>query len=470
MGSQPVANFDSATAMLHALARYLHGKDFPALGQPRALEHLAGAIDLLGDRAREFIYTWSGWLEAIPPKRLGKVDAEAIARWMVNFYPRRRYPAAMIGSSNGAAVHLCAALGIPWLPQTVLIPVEQSWARPDEPIKDMEAARGPARALLEANPDLQLHHMHDANQDRLMIAHMTYFRVKRLRLGAAFEQFLTETLPPGATIFLLECQRSWPTTQLGERYFFQHGALGGATPEEYLYGSERVTEYLKRYRSPYQRWESPAPDGEQPEAEWGFAPALRADVERLARQRGYRVQRILFTEPEDFSPLVADLYRWWYRQRHLPANRLLVESFILLEPYWTLRTGSTPFWMLFNTEGSLARLERYLDQADAYDDIRLMLFSHGVESVGLPSIERWRAVLARACGQGSFVGVDEQRFPRDFATFIRYHTELKNIPTRYPLPEPLALSQLDAFLAEAGEHYHVQWVDAPFPGAPSLPP
>ncbi len=461
MRSAPVANFDSATAMLRAIARFLHGKDFPALGQPCVLEHLAGAIDVLGDRAREWLYTWSGWLEAIPPRELGKVNAEAIARWMVDFYPHRQYPAAMLGSSNGAAVHLCAALGIPWLPQTYLIPVRQSWARPDEPLKDMEGARGPARALLEANPDLQLHHMHDANQDRLMIAHMTYFRVKRLCLGLAYEQFLTETLPEGATIFLLECQRTWPTTQLGERYFFQHGALGGATPEEYLQGSARVAAYLQRYYSPNSRWESPAPDSEQPEAEWGFAPALRADVERLARQRGYRVRRILFKEPEDFSPLVADLYRWWYGQRHLTPNRLLVESFILLEPYWALRTGSAPFWMLFNTEGSLKQLERYLANVAPYEDIRLMLFSHGVESVGLPSIERWRAVLGQARCQGRFVGVDERRFPRDFAIFARYHRELQTMPARYPLPGPLTLNQLDAFLAETGKHYSVQWTDDP---------
>lgn len=30
-----IANFDSASVMLRALARFLHGQDFPALGQPR---------------------------------------------------------------------------------------------------------------------------------------------------------------------------------------------------------------------------------------------------------------------------------------------------------------------------------------------------------------------------------------------------------------------------------------------------
>lgn len=57
------------------------------------------------------------------------------------------------------------------------------------------------------------------------------------------------------------------------------------------------------------------------------------DVERLARRRGWRVRRLVFTEPEDFSPLVAELYRWWYRERGFDSRRLIVESFILLEPW-----------------------------------------------------------------------------------------------------------------------------------------
>ncbi|HEV8714852.1 MAG TPA: hypothetical protein VGX03_18735 [Candidatus Binatia bacterium] len=105
-------------------------------------------------------------------------DAEQVAAWMVSLYPQHKYPAVMVGSSNGAAVHLCAALGIPWLPQTFLIPVARSGIHPDEPHADAEWAEKPARVLLEKNPDIQLHHMHDPVQDRLMIQRMTYCRPK----------------------------------------------------------------------------------------------------------------------------------------------------------------------------------------------------------------------------------------------------------------------------------------------------
>jgi hypothetical protein len=387
-------------------------------------------------------------------------DADRVARRVVGEYPKRPYPAAVIGSSNGALVHLCAALGIPWLPQTFLIPVRRSGVHPDEPAQDMAWARAPAQALLKANPDVVLHHMHDANQDRLMIQRMTYFRVKRLRLGEAYERFLEEMLMPGATLFLAECGLTWPTVQVGDRHVFQHGALGGATAEEFQCGSPRVEAYLGRYGSHRRRWEAPRPDCERPEAEWGFEPALRADVERLARERGYRLRRITFGEPEDLSPLVADLYCWWYGQRRLPANRLAVESFILMEPWWAVRTGSVPFWMVFNTEPSAAALERYLDGVDRFDEIYLMLFSHGVESVGLVPIERWRAILRRARRRNHFLGVDERTYPRDFATFVNYHGAVpRQIAARYAMPGPLTLRQLGHFLEQAGDRYRVRWIE-----------
>jgi hypothetical protein len=197
------------------------------------------------------------------------VRAEEIARWMIDAYPRRRYPAVAIGSWSGALIHLCAALGIPWLPQTVLIPVRRSGIHPDEPRRDLEAGVEWGRRLLAANPELELHHMHDPNQDHLMIRRMTYFRVKRLRLGDAFERFLGDTLTPGGTIFLSECGITWPTTRIAERHVFQFGAVGGATEEEYFRGGERVAAFLARYGCHRRRWDPRNPTAAPPRPSGG---------------------------------------------------------------------------------------------------------------------------------------------------------------------------------------------------------
>lgn len=459
MSSAPsyIANFDSASAMLRATARFLHGQDFPALGLGAAMKPLARVVNFLPETLRETIYALGGGNEAIRPRRIDTVDAEELATWAVNQYPEREYPAVMIGSSNGAAVHLCAALGIPWLPQTTLIPVQRSGIHPDEMIDDMDWGREPGRRLLEANPELQLHHMHDPNQDRLMIQYMTYFRVKRLTLGRAYKRFIERVLPPDGTIFLLECTRTWPVKQLGERHYFQPGALGGLETEDYFQGSPQVADFLQRYDSHRRQWEPPAPDAEQPEAEWGFEPALRDDVLRFADEKQYRVRRITFAMPEALSPLVADLYRWWYRQRRIIANRLLGESFIAMEPWWALRTGAVPFWTKFAVTSSAANLEEYLQTRPLFDDIYMMLFSHGTESAGLASIERWQSLLAHARREGRFIGVDEMKYPKDFATFGRYHEDVQTIPARYPMPGWLSLDQLDAFLEENTDRYDVTW-------------
>src|SRR5437764_6589658 len=229
-----VADFDSATAMAQSLARYLDARDFPMLGViPKwgapGMKVVGAAVNALPKFAQEWVYIISGAMEALPARRVHEAKTDRIAEWLVDLYPRRKYPAVMIGSSDGALVHLCAALGIPWLPQTCLVPLRRSGVHPDEPMQDLEWAREPARIFIEENPDVQLHHLFDPSQDRLMIRRMSYLRYKRLRLGAAYERFLEDVLEPDGTIWIVDCALKWPVTRLGERHVFQFGAVGGAT-------------------------------------------------------------------------------------------------------------------------------------------------------------------------------------------------------------------------------------------------
>jgi len=292
------------------------------------------------------VYRLGSGGEAVPPGELHALSAEAVAGWMVKQYPRRTYPAAVVGSSSGALAHLAAALGVPFLPQTFLLPVAQPRVHPDEPRHGLAAGLGPARLLLDANPDVALHHMHDPNQDRLSLARMTYFRIKRRRLGRAFSGFLTDTLSPGATLLVAECRLRWPVTRLDDRHVFQFGALGGIPAHEFHHGSpDRRLPTPLRFAPPPVG--PPPANDEAPEAEWGLDPALLADLTSLAEQQGWRLRRLTFDDPEDLSPLVADLHRWWYHRHGLPARRLVIESFVLLDPRLTLTSASVPYWSKF---------------------------------------------------------------------------------------------------------------------------
>ncbi|MXV61705.1 hypothetical protein GS429_06425 [Natronorubrum sp. JWXQ-INN-674] len=453
-------NFDSTTVFVRAAASYLRGEEFPALGMinPK-LAPLGARLNYLPRRARTAIYTQGGANEGVSPDDLGDVDIERFREWVVEQYPTRGYPAVVVGSSNGAAVHLAAMLGVPWLPHTFLVPVRRDMD-PDAIREDVRWGREHARPFLEANPDISLHQMHDPNQDRLMVQKLAYFRTKSRTLGDAYEEFIETVLAPGGTIISLECEYDWPAIDLGDRHSFQVGGLGGLAPEEYYEGSETVAAFLARQNAGIREWDTPEPDGRIPEAEWGFDPALRDDIERLASERGYDMRRLAFDDPRDLSPFVADWYRERYAERDRPIERLLVQSFALVEPWWTMRTGSIPYWAAFNTQSDADCLEEYLENADPYDEIRATLFGHGVESAGLASTDRWRDVLSNARNGHGFVGVDTSEFPYDIETHVRYHRDLPNeIDDRQPHLPPLSIEAFDSRTAEMEEEYAIEWSD-----------
>ncbi|MGW1811222.1 alpha/beta fold hydrolase [Streptomyces sp. NPDC002078] len=101
------------------------------------------------------------------------------------------------------------------------------------------------------------------------------------------------------------------------------------------------------------------------------------------------------------------------------------------------RTGSVPYWTVFGTEASRAGLESYLDASTPYDEIRILLFDHGTDSIGLADAQAWQRTAARAGKIGVLTGVDAAAYPRDFAGFVRSHRELSKIRRRCPMPLPL---------------------------------
>jgi hypothetical protein len=460
-GKKPrsVTGMDSATQGLQSVANYLQGKDL-SVGEPvpQLAAWLAHTMSRLPNSINDAVVTGLGWWDASAPKVMAELRSETQAQWVVNQYPQQQYPAVMIGSSNGAISHLCAALGIPWLPQTLLLCARHSGDK-DDPTQALVWAQDRVQRLLKNNPDLSVYQMHDPNQDRLKVGRVAYFRLKRRQLGTAYRQFLQHQLMPGGTIFLVECKYSWPATQISDRHFFQVGGKGGIDRHEYVQGSSRVTEFLRRQGSKHHQWHSPAANGDWPEAEWGFEPALNADVMAFAADHGLQVRRIVFDDPQAVSPLVADLHRWWYAQLGWPSDRLLVKSFVYLHPWWSLRLGLVPYWQVFNDQTSLHLLRQYLQTTPTFNDIYLTLFSNGIRSMGIAPIDQWRSeILSLARRQGQFLGVQEHFYPRDNGAMIQHYLDLKQLPGQRPLPPPLGLEQLEQFLAVAGDRYAVDWL------------
>jgi hypothetical protein len=408
--SKVVASFDSATVLHAALSAALRGEAFPHLGQGSAAALAVRSAGRLPWPLLRQLYARIGASEGIDPNRLGDVDLGEVAKALVQSIPVRPYPAVLMGSSNGALTHLAAGLQVPWLPGTVLVPVARR-GDPQRPVDAMEFGRRTAGPLLERNRDIALHHMHDQVQDELMVAHMTYFRTKWQELPDAYRAFLSQWLMPGAPVFLAEDTSCWPVTRVSERHVFQAGAQGGRNPDYYL-----------------SRPHTPPADDEAPEAEWGADGGFTSAVERWCRSSGHPLIHITYAGPQAPSAAVATTLREWHRRSGAPADRLVVPSFVLGDPWTTIVKGAVPFWTFFSVEPALDSLRAYLEEAAPYRYVDLMLFQHGVLSAGIADPDQWLRVASARGARASLLGLDARRFPHDIATITRYGPALQALP------------------------------------------
>ncbi|MGW5361171.1 hypothetical protein [Actinopolymorpha pittospori] len=454
-----VAAFDSASAMLRATSRALQGQDFPYVGQGRARALPVRLSGMLPSRVRRSAYARIGAAEGIPAHRLGDVDMDAVAEWVVAQYRHRPHPGVLVGSSNGAAVHLCAATGMAWLPQTLLVPVRWPDNDPDDARAALEFGRRVADPLLERNPHIVLHHMHDGNQDRLMVGGMTYFRLKWTHLPPAYVRFLNECLAPDAPVVTMEDTSYWPTTKVSDRHVFQTGAQGGIDAWEYIDGSPRVAEFLRAQGSSRTRFVAPEPDGHSPEAEWGFEPALGRHVADWAARMGHPLRRVRIPSPQALSGPVATMMRERARAGGGRGDRLLVESFVMLDPVQIDRTGTVPYWTFFAVKPALRETGRYLADAaaagDPYSDVDVLLFPHGVASAGVAPPTAWASLGDHVTGSVRLPIGTLRRWPAHFDALADYGPLLRALPATLPEgahPRPLtpdeALDQLTAAAVE----------------------
>lgn len=158
--------------------------------------------------------------------------------------------------------------------------------------------------------------------------------------------------------------------------------------------------------------------------------------------------------------------RWWYRRRRMRADRLLAQSYVQWDPLWVLRLGMVPFWLRFPMRPSYELLRDYLADVAArdepYAEILINLFSHGLRSPGLVPSEQWRKLAETyARRRGDLIGVDEDAFPVDAGSSVRYQAAYASLPQRHPLPPPLPVTDIAGTLGVTGSAYPIAWVPAP---------
>jgi hypothetical protein len=73
-------------------------------------------------------------------------------------------------------------------------------------------------------------------------------------------------------------------------------------------------------------------------------------------------------------------------------------------------------------------------------------------------VPHWRRLVTSwAKVDGEVIGVDEDAYPLDTGSTLRFQPAFAALPARHPLPAPLDLADVDHFLASSGATDRLSW-------------
>jgi hypothetical protein len=393
---------------------------------------------------------------AAPPADREQVpvhDPEAVADWLVGLYPRpdprpaARYPAVVIGSSHASAVHLAAAMGVPWLPAGYDVRPPRSRVAGEE--NGLVAARRVGQELSALHGDAVIR----CGFDPLARGHIDpiWLSVRWRELPEAYRRFLDATLAPGGTVILTRDLGRWlvrregpVTVQIGRR-------AAGIPPEDYQVGSELLRLASTAAGAVVDPAAYDLGDATGGDGEFGLDQAFVDDLRRWTVTTGRGLRQVVYPRPEPFSAAVADLYRDWLRSEGRTGNRLIVECGRLVAPWQVLRAGLVPYWCEHPLVSAAEALIWWVAGSEPFSEIEALVEPPGMALPTIAGLRRWisvtkfatrRAHVDKRCARAYPLGT----VPASYAGHV-----VRGYPCDLPCPPPLAPQDALTALAGSGE-------------------
>ncbi|HIE47267.1 TPA: hypothetical protein EYP84_00060 [Candidatus Bipolaricaulota bacterium] len=412
---RPLA-FDSAARAVGEVARALGGGG-RGLQEPYP-QAAAPFLWLLRYLPREWRLAVVRWGMSFslghPPAAFDSWDPEEPFTHFVARYPPRTYDAVVLGDPSGGTAHLAALLGAPLLPPCYLLGARHRIG-PD----DMDAYIATARAALrgmqrEEGIEAIVHY--DPLHDRDLVANAALFRIRALKLPAAYRAFIRERLRPGGTIVIAEDTYAWPQIALGDGIWLQLGGLGDVPPAEYLRRYPATGEPVSRR-----------------ESEWGTPEPFVLAAEEFARENDFLVLRLSLPHPDRWSALA---YRA-YRAAGAREGLAILDCFTTMDAQFSKETGIAPLHLVFNTRDSFEFAREFLREERPRKVFLLLHPSYAAsEDLVLPG--EWERALGELGVEIEWVS-DPGFLPDDPYHAFRAAGRLSALSREYRLPEPLAL-------------------------------
>ncbi|MEV7627029.1 hypothetical protein [Actinoplanes sp. NPDC089786] len=347
--------------------------------------------------------------EAVPLDRIDDIDAEAVADWIVSRYAAATYPAVVLGSPHGAAVHLAAACGAAWLPTTFT--VTAPW--PGGSVTDWAAAKawgaGLAERILARNPGITVRQVHDPVLRGSLCGATVSMQVRWRTLPEAYQIFLRSRVAAGGASVLVRDLRDWPVSDGPPGYGFQVGTpTSGWTAEDYRPDSRALTKLLRSLGAedpPSRNYES-----SRQYAETSGEPAIEPQLRRIAAETGSAGYRVLFRDPHGFSGAVADLYKVWLRPS-AQARRAVVASGRMIDPWPVADDRKVPYWCESSSRQAAEAAEWWLAGSEPFDAVDVLPDPPGTLHDDTATLWHWRTIAAFGRRPGTVDALLAGRYP-----------------------------------------------------------
>jgi hypothetical protein len=382
--------------------------------------------------------------EAVPLDRIDDIDAEAVAAWIVGRYSAATYPAVVLGSPHGSAVHLAAACGAAWLPTTFT--VTAPW--PEGSVTDWTAAKawgaGLAERILARNPGITIRQVHDPVLRGSLCGATVSLQVRWRTLPEAYRILLGSRVDADGASVLVRDLRDWPVSDGPPGYGFQVGTpTSGWTSEDYRQDSPVLGKLLRSLGAedpPSQNFEN-----SRQYAETSGEPAVEPELRRIAADSGSAGHRVLFRDPAGFSGAVADLHKDWSRSR-----RAVVASGRMIDPWPGADDRTVPYWCESSSRQAAEAAEWWLAGSEPFDAVDVLPDPPGTLHDDTATLRHWRTIAAFGRLRGTVDALLAGRYPLLPPAAGRASRGIQAVPPGENRAEPLSVHHAVRWLKENG--------------------
>ena len=337
----------------------------------------------------------------------------------------RKFDCLFIGASNGGSLHLADIMHVPILGSGVNIFVSRE-SDPDDVKGFVEFGRSIADGFLSANKHVEVVIHLDPIHDRTNLAEVFHFRVK-FWLPNAYRTFIKEHLNEGGNLVLFDVQEPWLHYKLDERLYYQAGGLDDLTPEEFVFGSKRIDEWLAGIGASHRGgW---GIEGERPykrfDDEFGNSPEMATEMKEFAQDEGFHLIHVKVKRSHDLSALCTYLIHKAMMDEKIRPKGVILEQYTQCVPLAVRRLTLLPVWTYFVSRTSFKDARRMLDTvfSEYLDEAEELVFLPTQPLNPSPlgdfvTFEEWEQLLHKYPVRKLDILTNRELYPLDTASLV----------------------------------------------------